>query len=513
MLKQKKVSPNTYHKKKLSLEVWVNNERDKIDKQKQDFKNVFQNTIEIINNTNKNKDRIKQILNRSQSKRPGIWSDYGDSLKSFDSKVSDKNMSMHMNHLKGLAYASNDQSINSLIFSGDKANLNEDSLENKSSGLYDIKQSLKNKLKDYSKSYKRVSKELEIDPKKDIGDEPQETVKIEIINKPDTSLPPTKLINAQEEQSKGEDYKSEENEEEKRSNIIDELDQKLEDENFNTQESGQANSPQYETTLDAKINDFDSSNSSYSPETPKEHIEESDTEQNISDGTKHISIKNISAEPLKKTSAIEDINVQSKWLESYLNKEENKTDILNAKNTEGDEKPQPNFQIIYDEEDPGKQTPEGILDEPIGVQMQENQPPSKNEDSFTPRGSMSHTYEDGEHDIPVIAYSDEDNDSQTSSFKRKTVGKPSDDQDSDMISDSYEEVDLKNSDLITKNTPSLTNEDCLQKEKQSDIITNDLFYEILADIITDPVPKRDLSIFTLQPQVSKRQLVDPLKRK
>jgi len=114
MLKQKKVSPNTYHQKKQNLEVWVNAEKEKINKQKKDFKNVFQNTIEIINNTNKNKDKIKEILSKSKSKRPGIWSDYSKSRKSFDTSnksVKDANASMHQNEVKIMSLNSNDHSL------------------------------------------------------------------------------------------------------------------------------------------------------------------------------------------------------------------------------------------------------------------------------------------------------------------------------------------------------------------------------------------------------------------
>jgi hypothetical protein len=54
---------------------------------------------------------------------------------------------------------------------------------------------------------------------------------------------------------------------------------------------------------------------------------------------------------------------------------------------------------------------------------------------------------------------------------------------------------------------------CLKSKNNAEMITNDLFYEILADIITNPVPHRDLSPFQIQVQTSKRQLVDVIKRK
>jgi len=52
----------------------------------------------------------------------------------------------------------------------------------------------------------------------------------------------------------------------------------------------------------------------------------------------------------------------------------------------------------------------------------------------------------------------------------------------------------------------------MNRTQEADDITNNIFYEILADIITDPIPKRDLSIFALQTQTN-RQLINVEKRK
>ena len=165
MLKQKKFSPNTYQKKKMKLEVWVTKEKEKITKNKNNFKNVYEHTLEMINDTNRNKERIKQVLSKSKSKRPGIWSDYSESLNSFDSSKHQSkasNASMNMNILKDLT--SNDQSLHSLIFSGEKNNLNNDSLESSKSGIIDIKKTLQNRLMDLKKSPKEeMKKEIEID--------------------------------------------------------------------------------------------------------------------------------------------------------------------------------------------------------------------------------------------------------------------------------------------------------------------------------------------------------------
>lgn len=145
MLKKNKVSPNTYQNKKQKLEMWVNEEKDKISKQKQEFKSVFQNTIDIINNTNKNKDKIKEMLSKSKSKRPGIWSDYSNSFASIGQSPH-ANISLH--NPKMLVFGSNDQSNNSFVFSGDKYK-NDDSVN---SGLIDIKKTLKDRLKNLVKN-------------------------------------------------------------------------------------------------------------------------------------------------------------------------------------------------------------------------------------------------------------------------------------------------------------------------------------------------------------------------
>jgi hypothetical protein len=133
MFKNKNLSPSTYQAKKRSLEVWVSNEREKLQKQKKDFKNVYQNTLEMINSTNQTKSRIKSILNKSCSKRPGIWSDYNDSLRSSSLRPSvTPNLSLQ---LSSFTTIKNDLSITSLI--------------SKSKHSKSSKTSIKQKLKKY----------------------------------------------------------------------------------------------------------------------------------------------------------------------------------------------------------------------------------------------------------------------------------------------------------------------------------------------------------------------------
>ena len=528
MLKQKKVSPNTYHKKKHSLEVWVNNEREKLQKQKNDVKNVFQNTIEIINNTNKNKDRIKQILNKSSSRRPGIWSDYSEGMNSFESnttRMRGGNVSMNVFKHKRLQIASPESSLNSLMFSNDKRQLGENSVDSLDSSIKDIKQSLKSKLKDYtSKQLEKANKEVEYDLAREIKLQVQEPKTIELVEnvKPKQKSPSGVGIESPEGQLETETPDRRDLEESKtpERSIVDYINQKFEKDlggikDSRARKQPEQSYPSYEQTLDRKIELLGTSNSSFSPETPKEHLEKSENDLNLSEEAKQISIKDVSSVPIKKTSAIDDLNIQSKWLENYLKKETGKSSE-SVKSDVEIEKVDPNFQVIYDEEDSGTHTPEGVVDVPISGQIPANQVVPKEKEYSAPVSpklpeSDEESEEDDKHEIPVIAYSDEDRSQQTTDRIRKEESRFED--DSGIVSDSNDEFNLKNSDLITASAPPLKESPALQKEKQTDLITNDLFYEILADIITDPIPRRDLSIFALQPQSNRRFMVDPIKRK
>lgn len=477
MLKQNKVSPNTYQNKKQKLEIWVNEEKDKLNKQKQEFKNVFQNTIDIINNTNKNKDRIKEMLSKSKSRRPGIWSDYSNSFASIGQSP---HANISLQNPKMLLFGLNDQSNNSFVFSGDKYK-NDDSVN---SGLIDIKKTLKDRLKNLVKH--KLKKEIEIkQPEKLVKEEP----KIEIVN----------FKRSQESSGVGIETPDEKPVIKKQLvSIVDQLNIKLE----KSQELKSEDRNDH-ITLDAKINELESDKSAYSPETPKEKFQNDDDDnsaedQDISDVQKHISIKDILPDPISKIDAIEELNEQSKWLETYLKKE--KEAQLKAKE----------YQILFDEDDPERDTPEGVIDEPMSNKISNNMGVLLDEYS-TPR-SLVNPNSEGEtdkDDIPAISYSDDDRnnykDRNFNDYQVHEKEENSDDSDS-------QNLDNKNSDLIVSKTPPLESS-ALEKEKRADVITNDLFYEILADIITDPIPKRDLSIFALQPLSGQRKLVDPEKRK
>ena len=286
MLKQQKVSPNTYHKKKHSLEMWVTTEREKLDKQKSDFKNVFQNTIEIINNTKKNKEHIKKILNRSKSKRPGIWSDYSDSFYSCNSKKScqkQTNVSMRIDKLGGFAVGSSDSSLNSLIFSNEHQNL-DNSVNSKSSILLNFKNTLKAKLKDFAvKSNQKMVKEFEYKDSKTEEIKTKEVVeKIEIVPR---DTPDHTTVHDHEEQAQAAiiEYTPEDppsnftiTPDGKTPNIVDYMNK-----NYESSQDSRIEKAKYfkfEETLDKKIQDLESPTSSCSPEIPQDHFEQSQSD-------------------------------------------------------------------------------------------------------------------------------------------------------------------------------------------------------------------------------------------
>ena len=81
MLKHKSVSPTTHERKKHHVEVWVNREKNKLDRNKKEMTDIFHKTLEMVETTKKNKEHIKRLLASSKTKRPDIWSEYGnDSL-------------------------------------------------------------------------------------------------------------------------------------------------------------------------------------------------------------------------------------------------------------------------------------------------------------------------------------------------------------------------------------------------------------------------------------------------
>jgi hypothetical protein len=320
------------------LEVWVNDEKSKLDKRKQDFKDVFQNTIDIINNTNKNKDRIKQMLSKSKSRRPGIWSDYSDS---FASAVLPPHGNMSLQNSKMQIFGSSNHSMNSFIFSGEKYKNNDDSIN---SSMIDIKAALKDRLMSLVKP--KVNKEVEM---KLPPQSPLNKLKLEIVNYKHPQETTGVGIETPDDKS---------NVNKQPFNIVDELNDKLEQ----SKESESDDVPYYQT-LDSKIHDLESVKSSYSPETPKEKFydddkEKLDEEQNMSDEQKQIIIKAIKFSPPKldpvqpnpiiKTDAIEEINVQSEWLETYLKGQKDDSPIEEIKVGH----------ILYDNDDPELQTPE-----------------------------------------------------------------------------------------------------------------------------------------------------------
>ena len=289
----------------------------------------------------------------------------------------------------------------------------------------------------------------------------------------------------------------EQEEGEKASNLISDLNEKLEDKE-EPESKEKFSLEMYEKTLDEQIKNLESPKSSFSPHTPKKKTNLAEETGNSSGSPKRISIKNIHPEQIIKNPAIEEIKIQSKWLESYLKQEESE----NLKNEDsipsdveaihfGSE-----GKIIYDEDNLGKQTPEAVVDGPFSDQIKSQFEIMKvNNDTQKIKSQKSEDESDMD-EIPVISYSDDEIPEENKAISLEEAKEV----DSDGISDSEEEINIKNSDLVTTEAPVNIVKEESEIDKQSDMITNDLFYEILADIITEPVPRRDLSVFTLQPQ-------------
>jgi hypothetical protein len=151
------------------------------------------------------------------------------------------------------------------------------------------------------------------------------------------------------------------------------------------------------------------------------------------------------------------------------------------------------------------------MEDNAGVLVEESYTPrSITPSSFTPKSNTKHI-SDGDSDkfdIPLVSYSDEDNDSisEQESITFPIHAKEEDSNGSD-TNRNYDPI-------LTSETPPLELElPALENEKRADAVTNELFYQVLAEIISDPIPKRDLSIFTLQSNDAKRKLVDPDRRK
>lgn len=102
-LKNKNVSPSTHQMKRQKVEVWVTQEKQKIDQHKKEFTNVFTKTIEMVENTMKNKEHIKKLIESTKVKRPDVFTEYAnDSFRSYSSRSLQK----YNNHNKDTSFNS-----------------------------------------------------------------------------------------------------------------------------------------------------------------------------------------------------------------------------------------------------------------------------------------------------------------------------------------------------------------------------------------------------------------------
>ena len=134
MLKKKSVSPSTHQQRRHHLEVWATRQKEKLERNKKEFKNIFYKTIEMAENT-MNKEHIKKIMAISKAKRPDIWSDYGNSsLWSFSSRShknkNNKNASFSSYQYVKLFKPTVDLSLESLSLATDNKSCSNDNVLN-----------------------------------------------------------------------------------------------------------------------------------------------------------------------------------------------------------------------------------------------------------------------------------------------------------------------------------------------------------------------------------------------
>lgn len=166
-------------------------------------------------------------------------------------------------------------------------------------------------------------------------------------------------------------------------------------------------------------------------------------------------------------------------------------------------------------------------EDPFRTNFQKQKITANEEDSVSPKSpeiARNYDTDSDVNDIPIVSYSDEDKswrneedsspntvlqDSKASpiikpalSLHKKSHSEPDDRViDAEIVTQSISDTKtprvFQNSDLDSFHFLNALENETLQKEKNSDVITNDIFYEILADIITNPIPHRDLSEFNL----------------
>ena len=112
-------------------------------------------------------------------------------------------------------------------------------------------------------------------------------------------------------------------------------------------------------------------------------------------------------------------------------------------------------------------------------------------------------------DIPIVSYNDDSKSSTRSAPQSRLL-------DSDITTNTISDPNTPRGNTINSSSlliPSLEpDSNKLQQEQYTDVITNDVFYDILAEVITNLVPKRDLAPFSTTP-MNFRNIIDANKRK
>ena len=404
----------------------------------------MENPIEIIKDMKKNKDKINDALSKSKSKRHSIWSEHNDSINSFDSNgwlKHQPNASFNFFTRNKLGILSSEHSFNSIALSNghicsDKSN--------KNIFLTDQPVSLNVIQAQDPRLHKEIVFE-QINSKNNKAKwESVEIVKTNLHEKSKSLSTKEPEVELTDRNKEGQSFAHEKSSNNERS-LVDYLNERLEKEMGDyTKDRPKINknflSPEDKDNKDELKEQTKSPSSSFSPEIPKEIIEKDTSDLDKSENTRHISLKNFEPEPIHRSNAIDELNVQSKWLENYLKKESNKSDTNSHKSDKRNEDNVIIDRILYEEENPRNQTPEGIDDSSLAGQIIPSQSQNR-EENTTPREPKWDS-DNNDDEIPVVTYSEDDKSSQDSYINKRLLKETKNSDESEEISDDNNDVQI-----------------------------------------------------------------------
>lgn len=370
-------------KEHIGYEVWKEKDSHK-QSPKQKIASL-DNPIEIIKDMKKNKDKIKDILSKSKTKRHSIWSEHNDSQNSFDSNgwfINRQNSSFNFFNHNKLGIPSTDHSLNSIVASH---------------GPHRSDKSIKNAILAEQSAKINSAKQAQPDLQKEIEYEPGkakegklplvEIIKPNLHEKSKSVSTKAQEVDVTDKVRDSHSFAHDKSNNNERS-LVDYLNERFEKEIGNkSNERSKANndylSPEGSNNPTESKEPNKSACSSYSPEIPREAIDREFSDLDKSGNTRHISLKNFDPEPNQK-SGYDDPNLQSKWLENYLKKESNKSETNSHDVSEPVFDDQCEMNKLTHEEISRNQTPEGIDDASLAGKINPSQS-QKKEENTTPR--------------------------------------------------------------------------------------------------------------------------------